>query len=264
MGRALGLSDDTAQKRVSRAIEQLRQIFAQRDITLGPLGLTVAISVNAVQAAPAGLTLTISTAAAALGGATVGTASIATVTTAKTIAMTTLQKAIVTTAFVATIGAGFYELRQATTARAELRTFQQQHSPLNEQLEQLTREHDQATRQIAALQRDNERLNRATAELLKLRGDVAQLRQQNKTLAQAAAGNATNAGSAAGVPGFGRLGNYLSMENLTDAGNATGETLLETFFWAVQRGDVKRLEELGAPLGGQSQPGDQNPLDLIK
>ena len=46
------------------------------------------------------------------------------------------------------------------------------------------------------------------------------------------------------------------MENLTDAGNATGETLLETFFWAVQRGDVKRLEELGAPLGGQSQPGD--------
>src|SRR5206468_7064529 len=54
IGRSLGTSDDTAQKRVSRAVERLREFFAQRGVTIGATGLAVVLSANAVQAAPVG------------------------------------------------------------------------------------------------------------------------------------------------------------------------------------------------------------------
>src|ERR1035437_5979588 len=55
VGEALGTSDDAAQKRVSRAVEQLREFFSKRKVTIGASGLAVLISPNAVQSAPAGL-----------------------------------------------------------------------------------------------------------------------------------------------------------------------------------------------------------------
>jgi len=61
VGRALGVSDDAAQKRVSRAVERLREFFAKRGVTVGSNGLLVAISANAVQSAPVGLSAAIST-----------------------------------------------------------------------------------------------------------------------------------------------------------------------------------------------------------
>ena len=63
----LGTSDDTAQKRVSRAVERLRESFARRGVTVGASGLVVVLSANAVQAAPVGLARTISTATALAG-----------------------------------------------------------------------------------------------------------------------------------------------------------------------------------------------------
>src|SRR2546428_2967190 len=60
VGAALGTSDDAAQKRVSRAVERLREFFAKRGVTVGASGLAVVISANAVQAAPIGLAVTIS------------------------------------------------------------------------------------------------------------------------------------------------------------------------------------------------------------
>src|SRR5664280_1834630 len=55
VGATLGTSDDAAQKRVSRAVEQLREFFSKRKVTIGTSGLAVLISANAVHAAPAGL-----------------------------------------------------------------------------------------------------------------------------------------------------------------------------------------------------------------
>src|SRR5207245_8141029 len=92
VGAALGASDDAAQKRVSRAVERLREFFAKRGVTVGASGLVVAITANAVQAAPVGLAVTIST-AAAIAGTTIAAAATATAT--KTIAMTTLQKTLI-------------------------------------------------------------------------------------------------------------------------------------------------------------------------
>src|SRR5436309_3436138 len=63
VGRTFGTSEDAAQKRVSRAVERLREFFAKSGVTVGASGLVGVISANAVQAAPAGLAVTISTAA---------------------------------------------------------------------------------------------------------------------------------------------------------------------------------------------------------
>ena len=87
MAQILGTSEDAAQKRVSRAVERLREFFAKRGVTVGASGLVVVISANAVQAAPAGLAVTIAT-AATLTGTTIAAATTA-------IAMTTLQKSLV-------------------------------------------------------------------------------------------------------------------------------------------------------------------------
>lgn len=92
MAQVLGVSDEAAQKRVSRAVERLREFFAKRGITIGASGLVLVISTNAVQAAPVGLAVTICI-SAALAGTTV--AASATATATKVIAITTLQKTLV-------------------------------------------------------------------------------------------------------------------------------------------------------------------------
>src|ERR1043166_5629846 len=173
MAETLGVSDEAAQKRVSRAVERLRELFAKRGVIVGASGLVLVISANAVQAAPVGLAVTIST-AAPLAGATIATT--ATVTAVKTIAMTTLQKTLITTTIVAAVGTGIYEARQASILQTKVQTFQQQQAPLAEQIQQLQREHDAATNRLALSQQENAQLKQNTAELLKLRGEMALLK----------------------------------------------------------------------------------------
>ena len=72
VGAALGTSDDTAQKRVSRALERLREFFAKRGVTVGAGGLVVVLSANAVQAAPTGLAQCLTVAAIAKAAVTAG------------------------------------------------------------------------------------------------------------------------------------------------------------------------------------------------
>ena len=74
VGQSLGTSDDTAQKRVRRAVERLREFFAKRGVTVGASGLVVVISTNAVQVAPLGLMGIIS--GAAWGSVSTGSATI--------------------------------------------------------------------------------------------------------------------------------------------------------------------------------------------
>ncbi len=63
MAEILGTSEDAAQKRVSRAVDRLREFFSKHNVTIGASGLAVLISANAVQSAPIGLAATISAAA---------------------------------------------------------------------------------------------------------------------------------------------------------------------------------------------------------
>jgi RNA polymerase sigma factor (sigma-70 family) len=65
----LGIREDTAHKRVARAIEKLRKFFAQQGVTLSCAAIAGAVSANSVQAAPVALVKTISVVAVAKGAA---------------------------------------------------------------------------------------------------------------------------------------------------------------------------------------------------
>ena len=140
VGAATGVSDDTAQKRVTRALEKLREMLARRGIRTSAVALSAVITANAVQAAPVGLALTIST-AAALSGTSLATT--ATVTTVKAIAMTTLQK----TFLAATIilgGVAIYQAHQAARLREQLQRG-------SAKLAAITQERDESIKRLARL-----------------------------------------------------------------------------------------------------------------
>lgn len=100
MAQTLGTSEEAAQRRVSRAVERLRELLAKRGVTAGAGGLAVLIGANAVEAAPAGLALSVSSSVAVAGAAL---ATVTTSTAAKAIAMTTLQKTLLATTLAAAI-----------------------------------------------------------------------------------------------------------------------------------------------------------------
>jgi len=54
VGDVLGMSEDTARKRVERALEKLRTYFTRRGLTVSSTLLAAAVSENSVQAAPIG------------------------------------------------------------------------------------------------------------------------------------------------------------------------------------------------------------------
>lgn len=176
MAQTLGISDDAAQKRVSRAVERLRQILSRNGVSVGTGGLVALISAHAVQAAPAGLAIAIAS-AASLAGTAVLTSSVATTTT--TIAMTTLQKTIVAVAVISLAGVAVYEGRQVGQLRQENQSLRQQLAAVEGQIDELRTARDASRTQIAALQ---ERLAKSntppTSEVLKLRSQVGALRQE--------------------------------------------------------------------------------------
>ena len=167
VGEALGASEDAAQKRVSRAVERLREFFSKRNVTIGASGLAVLISANAVQSAPIGLAATIS-AAAVLPEPLFHTSTVIAAT--KAIAMTTLQKTIIGAALAATVGTGIFEAHQASQLREQNQTLQQQQAPLAEQIQQLQKERDDATNRLAGMAEEIANNQKDNLELLQLRG----------------------------------------------------------------------------------------------
>jgi RNA polymerase sigma factor (sigma-70 family) len=174
MAQILGISDEAAQKRVTRAVERLRDYFSKRNVTIGASGLAVLISANAVQSAPVGLAAAIS--AAALAGTAVSSSTFLAAT--KTIAMTTIQKTLITATLAVVAGAGIYEARQVAQLREQNQTLHEQQAPLAEQIQQLQNNFADATNRLADLATENLRLksNPHELELLKLRGEVTQLK----------------------------------------------------------------------------------------
>jgi RNA polymerase sigma factor (sigma-70 family) len=69
VGTFLGVQENTAQQRVSRALEKLRKFFVRRGVASATAIIAGAISANSVQAAPAGLAQAISTVAVTKGAA---------------------------------------------------------------------------------------------------------------------------------------------------------------------------------------------------
>ncbi len=180
VGEATGLSDDAAQKRVSRALDKLRGLLSRRGIQTSATALSALIAAHAVQAAPAGLAVAISS--AALSGAATSTSTILAAT--KTLAMTTLQKSLIAATVVVLATVEIQQVRQASELRRQVQTLQEQRAPLAEQNQRLLLERDDLTKKLAAARQTGGPASGSINELMRLRAEVTQLRQSAHELAQ--------------------------------------------------------------------------------
>ncbi len=166
IGAALGTNEDAAQKRVSRALDQLRTLLTRRGLTLTAAGLATDLSAHAILTAPAALAGTIAT-------SVIATLPAAALAGAQTLAMTTLQKSLAATVLTLGLGAGLYEAtiyarqnsdlaaltRRETDLAAQLRTTRTQHAALTARLKSVEAQID------ARLAASNSRLTSGDAAL---------------------------------------------------------------------------------------------------
>ncbi len=163
VGSTLGVSEDTAQKRVSRALDKLREAFRQRGVTVSGGVAAAALSAAATQAAPVGLAAIVASGALAGAGATAGTFSFLLLMKSKLV-VGIVGGAVVATAL----------------------TWQQRNNS------RLSEENSALRRQVAVLSaaapepsskadlNELARLRDEHGELLRLRGQVAELMRGNK------------------------------------------------------------------------------------
>lgn len=240
IGRMLGLSEDTARKRVDRAVEKLRLLLVRRGVgTFAALGSV--LSAHAVQTAPAGLAAGL--ASASLAGAPTGT----TLTFLKAMTMTKFQ----------TIAAGVLVVAGLLTPLVmQQRTWtslRQQHGELQAQ-----------ANQAAQLQAANQKLANPPAsaapvltpdqylELLKLRGEVG---VQRSELAKLKADLAARQNSATALALRAPVTtNYFPKSDWATAGNATPEAALQSISWMMEH--VTNYNDL-LPLLAQAGPAMQ-------
>lgn len=238
IGQTLGTSEEAAQKRVSRAVERLREFFAKRGITVGASGLVALISANAVQAAPVGLAVTVST-AAAMAGTTIA-ATIATQTTATTMNWLNIKTiaAIVVAAVTAGTGTHFVQQHEATRLRDE-------NQNLIAEREKLTNERNTFLSAEKANRDELVRLRKNQSELLRLRGEVGVLRnelalQKRQVSQQTALPQPMN--TINHPPG-----SYIAKDQMTFAGYATPEAATESFVWTALHGTYEQFLETMSP-----------------
>ncbi len=182
VGEALGASEDAAQKRVTRAVERLRDFFGRRKVTVSASALAGLLSAHALQAAPVGLAGTIATGAVA---ASIALSQSTAIAVTKTIAMTTLQKIGITALAAAAVAVGVYQARQVSKLRQQVQTLQvqqEQQVALSNQVQALQAERDRATNALAELAAESAAGKKSPGEVLKLRGEVGRLRQENASL----------------------------------------------------------------------------------
>ena len=108
MAERLGISPEAAQKRVTRAVERLKEKLARRGVPTAAGSLAAAIAAYAVPAAPPGLAALVSSAAVSGTGSTLLASS-------PLLAMTTLQKSILATAALLLLGVGVHQLSSSAS-----------------------------------------------------------------------------------------------------------------------------------------------------
>ena len=255
VGATLGTSDDAAQKRVSRALERLREFFAKRGVTISASGLPILISASAIQAAPVGLAVTIS-AAAALAGATFGVTTTATTTTA--MAMTTLQKAFACVVVVSAVGTAIYNARQASESREQVRTLQLRQATVVEQMEQLLTERDEAINRLARLNVESAPSQGNSSELLRLRGQITALRAQLSALQ-----SDNQKLSSESIHG-----QFRPRSEWADQGNQNPFKTVETMLYATSQGQRLRIADVAtseaiAETRWPIFPSEQPPIQTV-
>jgi RNA polymerase sigma factor (sigma-70 family) len=184
VGTALGVSEDAAQKRVSRALEKLREFLAHRGITTTAAALAATLLANTSESAPAGF------AASCLSGALVGAKS----ATPHLFQLTTMKTTLLLMALaggLAVVSVSHVRLQHERNAlQSQLQKQTADLAALRAELDQLK------SRPVAAADDETMReLARARAKLQRLQSDFDSEKSRRDLLAQrlASVGQPTNA-----------------------------------------------------------------------
>jgi RNA polymerase sigma factor (sigma-70 family) len=182
VGEALGSNEDAAQKRVSRALEKLRELLGRRGVTTSSAALAAVLSTQALTAAPAGLAAGVS--ATALAGVAASSGGLA-FTTLKLMSMAKLKIAV-GTVVVAGLGTGLVLEQQA------IRKLREQTQVLERQVAQLrqaTAERARTAGVQAPADDPSAQRKSQLGDLSRLRNEVGALRRESTDLARLQAKN---------------------------------------------------------------------------
>mgnify|MGYP000904108750 CR=1 FL=1 len=186
VGRELGVSEDAARKRVGRALERLREIFARRGITATVGSLTTLLLAEAGAAVPAGLTAALASTALAQSATTTTLIHQGTLATMKAInlkfAGTVVATAILT-------GTAVYLVQRPVIERLRVET-----QALHELRGQLDSERQQHVAAVRSREQQLDALRSTVNDLPRLRAEVDRLTralgEQTRLAQQLAAGPA--------------------------------------------------------------------------
>jgi RNA polymerase sigma factor (sigma-70 family) len=177
IGTKLGVSEDAARKRVDRALEKLRGLLARRGVTSTSAALVLVLGANTVAAAPAGMAASIT--GAAIASTAVGAGG--TLTILKIMAMSKLKVGLIGALVVAGVATPLLIQNQSQAKlRAENEQLRQHNTKLTEQVTPLAAENARLSNLIAQATENQSGQQSQSNELLKLRGEVARLRQDSR------------------------------------------------------------------------------------
>jgi RNA polymerase sigma factor (sigma-70 family) len=225
IGQRLGVSEDAAQKRVIRALNQLRGAFAGRRVSVTTSALAGALSLEAVQAAPATLvaSITANALATVASTSTLGILTLVASTKFK-LALATIVTACLTTTVI-------IQHQTNDRLRAELIARDAQPIPAAPPTERTTASMAQED-ELAALRAEH-------SELLRLRGQVGALRQQERERLALTSGKPPAQGN---TPTATMDPDFVPADDWKDIGADTPQHGFQSFLAALKTGDPVRIE----------------------
>ena len=227
IGQTLGVSEDTAQKRVSRALEKLHVTLKGRGAVLTRAALGAAIATGGTVATPAGLAVSITSTslAAAAGGP---------LTLLDYIAASKLKAGVIAAAVIASVATPLLMQRQALQEGRRQKTSVEE---LAHEIEILRGENKRLL-SIEIKADELARLRKEHGELIRLRGQAALAKTLADELARLK--SRTQPGTPDSVP----AGPRISAADLKDSGLGTPEASAKTLMWATHTGNEQRFKEV--------------------
>lgn len=227
IGAALGSNEDTARKRVTRALAKLRLLLERTGVTTSVSTLSALLAAHAVQAAPVGLTATLASTSLAASASAGGM----TLTFLKLMSMTKLKTGVVSAVVIAGVATPLV-LQYQSAAR-----LRDENTALRSQLQSVA---TPLTATASPASADPSLDNEQYRELLRLRGEVGQLRKQANELDNLRNENRKLRASAASTPSPAADGPILDFprEAWSFVGYAEPAAAFQSMIWSLSNGRV--------------------------
>ena len=175
VGRSLGTGEDTARKRVSRALEKLHRYFSRRGLSSSTTLIAGAISAHSVQPVPAALAKAVAAIAVTKGAAAAGSTL--------TLIKASLKLMVWSKAKTAAVSLVIVSLATVPVIQHQAQVkLREENQLLRQQMDSMQSSNQPLSKPVAQESRPNALPDDQFSELLRLRGEVGGLRRQTNEL----------------------------------------------------------------------------------